>query len=58
MKIALVAAVLMSTASASFAASNIEPIPGSITFGGQPHQKLTKSPVGSQLPQDFVNNFG
>ena len=34
-------------ASCSTTAEPLEPIPGSITYGGQPHTKLTKSPIGS-----------
>ncbi len=36
----------------------IKPIPGSITYGGQPRTKLTKSPVGSIVPHEFRNEFG
>jgi len=36
----------------------LEPIPGSITYGGQPSGKLTKSPVGSVLHNDFYDQSG
>jgi hypothetical protein len=36
----------------------LQPVPGSITYGGQPSQKLTKSPIGSLLPHHFVNEWG
>jgi hypothetical protein len=36
----------------------LQPIPGSITYGGQPTQKLTKSPIGSQLPHIFTDQWG
>lgn len=36
----------------------LEPIPGSITYGGQPRTKLTKAPVGSLVPHQFFDNFG
>ena len=36
----------------------IEPIPGSITYRGQPQLKLTKSPPGTRLPHHFVNQWG
>ncbi len=36
----------------------LEPIPGSITYGGQPHTKLTKSPAGSALYNDFYDQSG
>ncbi|KRD53311.1 MULTISPECIES: hypothetical protein [Sinorhizobium/Ensifer group] len=38
--------------------SNLEPIPGSITYGGQPRTKLTKSPVGSIVPHQFIDQYG
>lgn len=34
---------------------DIEPIPGSITYGGQPRTKLTKAPVGSIVPHQFIS---
>lgn len=36
----------------------VEPIPGSITYGGQPRTKLEKSPVGSIVNHDFIMNDG
>jgi hypothetical protein len=36
----------------------LEPIPGSITYGGQPRTKLTKSPVGSVVYNQFYNESG
>ncbi|WP_184395359.1 hypothetical protein [Rhizobium sp. BK650] len=36
----------------------LEPIPGSITYGGQPRTKLTKSPIGSAVYNDFHNQHG
>ncbi|CAN7264238.1 hypothetical protein LJR098_001118 [Rhizobium sp. LjRoot98] len=38
---------------ASCTAPDVEPIPGSITYGGQPRTKLTKSPVGSVVHNSF-----
>ncbi|WP_438750288.1 hypothetical protein [Pararhizobium sp. O133] len=38
---------------ASCTAPVVEPIPGSITYGGQPRTKLTKSPVGSRVHNSF-----
>ncbi|MGR9169653.1 hypothetical protein [Rhizobium sp. KDH_Rht_773_N] len=32
--------------------------PGSITYGGQPRTKLTKSPIGSAVYNDFYNQRG
>ncbi|WP_457580584.1 hypothetical protein [Ensifer canadensis] len=40
---------------ASCTTPDLEPIPGSITYGGQPRTKLTKSPVGSMVPHTFVS---
>ncbi|MBY3198789.1 hypothetical protein [Rhizobium laguerreae] len=36
----------------------LEPIPGSITYGGQPRTKLAKSPVGSAVYNQFYNGTG
>ncbi|MGO6702462.1 hypothetical protein ACC786_20780 [Rhizobium ruizarguesonis] len=36
----------------------LEPIPGSITYSGQPRTRLTKSPVGSAFPHDFIDQYG
>ncbi|CVI17272.1 MULTISPECIES: hypothetical protein [Rhizobium/Agrobacterium group] len=34
-------------------AAYVEPIPGSITYKGQPRTKLTKSPIGSTFSHEF-----
>jgi hypothetical protein len=39
-------------------AGSLEPIPGSITYGGQPRTKLTKAPIGSQVPHRFTDQWG
>lgn len=36
----------------------LEPIPGSITYGGQPRTKLTKSPIGSKFEHRFRGSNG
>ncbi|MFB2551757.1 hypothetical protein [Ensifer soli] len=36
----------------------LEPIPGSITYNGQPRTRLTKAPVGSLLSHQFNDAFG
>lgn len=46
----LAAAALML---ASCTTPDVEPIPGSITYGGQPRTKLTKSPIGSVVHNSF-----
>lgn len=38
--------------------NNVEPIPGSITYRGQPRTRLTKSPIGSTFTHDFRINGG
>jgi hypothetical protein len=38
------------------ASEGIQPIPGSITYGGQPMTRLVKAPVGSSFDHEF--NFG
>ncbi|NRP74018.1 hypothetical protein ILFOPFJJ_04939 [Ensifer psoraleae] len=36
----------------------LEPIPGSITYGGQPRTRLTKAPIGSIVPHQFNDRAG
>ena len=36
----------------------VDPIPGSITYGGQPRTKLEKSPIGSTFKHDFRMDDG
>lgn len=36
----------------------VEPIPGSIIYGGQPRTKLEKSPIGSTFKHDFRMDDG
>ncbi|TCR64536.1 hypothetical protein [Rhizobium sp. BK376] len=40
------------------AQTELQPIPGSITYGGQPRMKLTQSPVGARISHDFTDNHG
>lgn len=37
----------------SISSYNLDPIPGSITYRGQPRTKLTKSPIGSTFTHSF-----
>ena len=53
----LLAAALLAGCSAADGPA-LEPIPGSITYGGQPRTKLTKSPIGSAVYNDFYNQYG
>jgi hypothetical protein len=36
----------------------LSPIVGSITYRGQPHARLVRSPVGSTFPHDFTDEWG
>ncbi|SIQ17047.1 hypothetical protein SAMN05880582_101988 [Rhizobium sp. RU20A] len=61
MKRRLVAPLLLALVSAGCTATNgpgLEPIPGSITYNGQPRTKLTKSPIGSIVPHQFFDDRG
>ncbi|MCF3641122.1 hypothetical protein LXM94_14190 [Rhizobium sp. TRM95111] len=60
MKFAAVATVALAFAltGAAEARSYPEPVPGSITYGGQPRTKLRKAPVGSSFTHDFRDKFG
>ena len=40
------------------AGSGIEPIPGSITYNGQPRTRLTKAPVGSTFTHVLTDEYG
>ncbi|MCO5734004.1 hypothetical protein [Rhizobium sp. SSA_523] len=51
-RIASLLSILLLTACTT---GTVEPIPGSITYGGQPRTKLTKSPVGSLLTHQFYS---
>jgi hypothetical protein len=54
MKKVIAVAVLAALAGAPSAFA-LEPIPGSITYGGQPHTKLQKAPVGSPVYNQFYS---
>ncbi|MGB3814101.1 MAG: hypothetical protein WA950_12825 [Shinella sp.] len=54
----LLAALALSACTAA-TGYGIEPIPGSITYGGhQPRTKLTKAPVGSTFEHRFYDGPG
>ncbi|RDJ13414.1 hypothetical protein [Rhizobium grahamii] len=56
---AMVALVASCTAvSGSYPSAGYAPIPGSITYGGQPRTKLTKAPIGSSFPHTFTDQTG
>lgn len=60
MKNSLIALGLMLalTSCNTMGSAEVEPIPGSITYGGQPRTKLTKSPVGSIVQHQFTTQQG
>ncbi len=47
------ALLLVSCTTVAYDGPGLEPIPGSIIYRGQPHTKLTKSPIGSTFPHDL-----
>lgn len=49
----LFAVALLAVMASSSSAFAIEPIPGSITYNGQPRTKLQKAPVGSPVYHQF-----
>ncbi|MBY5446382.1 hypothetical protein [Rhizobium leguminosarum] len=58
---ALVFALMLTSCTTSvggYSSSGLAPIPGSITYGGQPRTKLTKSPAGSSFPHTFTDQWG
>ncbi len=61
MKRSLIAPMLLALLAAGCTAVDgpgLQPIPGSITYKGQPRTKLTKSPVGSIVPHQFFDEWG
>lgn len=57
----IIAPVLVAALAAGCTATSgqeLQPIPGSITYNGQPRTKLTKSPIGSIVPHQFFDNQG
>ncbi len=46
------------TGADSYSSAGLAPVPGSITYEGQPRTKLTKSPVGSSFPHTFTDQWG
>lgn len=51
-------ALAATLAGCNASAARLEPVPGSITYNGQPRTKLTKSPVGSTFEHRFRDRFG
>jgi len=52
------AIALLAALGAAVPALAIEPIPGSITYHGQPRTKLQKAPIGSQVQHGFFGEDG
>ena len=50
--------LVLALASCTSAGVGVEPIPGSITYGGQPRAKLTKAPAGSTMSHSFRTGDG
>ncbi|NKL18968.1 hypothetical protein [Rhizobium leguminosarum] len=46
------------TSAGNYSSAGLAPIPGSITYSGQPRTKLTKSPAGSSFPHTFTDQWG
>ncbi|KQZ97709.1 MULTISPECIES: hypothetical protein [Rhizobium/Agrobacterium group] len=46
-------ALALASCTTGISSANLEPIPGSITYNGQPRTKLTKSPIGSTFTHNF-----
>ncbi|WP_137131911.1 hypothetical protein [Rhizobium sp. FY34] len=46
---------LVALASCTTGSTELEPIPGSLTYNGQPSTRLTKSPIGSTFSHDFYD---
>lgn len=53
----IASAAVIALSSCASGSGEIEPIPGSITYGGHV-ARLTKSPVGSAMPHEFDDEFG
>ncbi|MBB3593201.1 hypothetical protein FHX08_003604 [Rhizobium sp. BK529] len=57
--IAIIGAVVLGGCTGvNYEGAGLTPIPGSITYRGQPHGSLTKSPIGWTFPHDFTDQFG
>ena len=51
-------ACLTALAGCTTAAPELKPIPGSITYNGQPRTGYEKSPIGSAVRHSFRTEFG
>ncbi len=55
MKIQLSVVGFAAAVSIAAPAAALEPIPGSITYGGQPATRLVKAPIGSPVAHEFFS---
>lgn len=53
-----VGTMVLSSCNSSISPVSYEPMPGSITFKGQPGTKLTKVPIGSTFRHEFRHGTG
>jgi hypothetical protein len=58
MRNAIVTAAFAAGLAACAAMPELAPIPGSITYNGQPATKLTKAPVGSVVRNRLKDQYG
>jgi PBP1b-binding outer membrane lipoprotein LpoB len=58
MVVAAFAALFLTSCVAPTPYNSLEPIPGSITYGGAPRTKLKKAPIGSTLHNNFYGPYG
>jgi hypothetical protein len=58
MKTLFILAVGLLVSSCIASQQSLEPIPGSITYGGQARTKLLKSPIGSTFDHRFLGANG
>lgn len=56
--LALALALPVLSACTTAADPGVQPIPGSITYGGQPRTRLTKAPVGSTFSHLLTDEYG
>ena len=58
MRLIIIAIGMAALTACTTGPSTLEPIPGSITYGGQPRTKLTKAPIGSTVTNRLNDEFG
>jgi len=52
-KTGLIGFLALAVMTSACSAAELQPIPGSITYGGKNYTRLTKSPVGSRVENRF-----